>query len=144
MQILYNTTEKDICDPTLGGCTSLSSEIESCEAKGRKGWYLNSNEGAREVATYLWNNFLGGKSSSRPLGDAVLDGIDLDFEGGTNEHWNDLAQFLSSYSKRGKKVYLSATPEYPFLDAWLGVALKTGPFWLCLGAIVQFQPRGFS
>ncbi|KAK6777338.1 hypothetical protein RDI58_024055 [Solanum bulbocastanum] len=41
---------------------------------------------AREVATYLWNNFLGGKSSSRPLGDAVLDGTDLDIEGGTNEN----------------------------------------------------------
>ncbi|KAL0289623.1 UNVERIFIED_CONTAM: Hevamine-A [Sesamum angustifolium] len=60
---------------------------------------------------YLWDNFLGGKSSSRPLGDAVLDGIDFDIEGGTDQHWDDLARFLSAYSKRGKKVYLSAAPQ---------------------------------
>lgn len=126
------------CDPTLGGCTSLSSDIRSCQAKGIKvllsigggvgSYYLNSSEDGRKVATYLWNNFLGGKSSSRPLGNAVLDGIDFDIEGGTNEHWDDLARFLSSYSKRGKKVYLSAAPQRPFPDAWVGGALKTGLF----------------
>ncbi|WMV49266.1 hypothetical protein MTR67_042651 [Solanum verrucosum] len=107
--------------------------------------YNTTEKGAREVATYLWNNFLGGKSSSLPLGDAVLDGIDLDFEGGTNEHWNDLAQFLSSYSKGGKKVYLSAAPEYPFLDAWLGVALKTACVWVQLYNFSQedFLRSGF-
>ncbi|KAF3625643.1 hypothetical protein FXO38_24645 [Capsicum annuum] len=39
------------------------------------------------------NNFLGGKSSSRPLGDAILDGIDFDIKGGTNKHWDNLARF---------------------------------------------------
>ncbi|KAK4344941.1 hypothetical protein RND71_035117 [Anisodus tanguticus] len=82
-------------------------------------YYLNSTEGAREVATYLRNNYLEGNSSSRLLGDAVLDGIDFDIEGGTNEHWDDLARFLGSYNKLGKsKVYLSAAPQYPFPDAW--------------------------
>ncbi|XVE50272.1 hypothetical protein DITRI_Ditri01bG0148900 [Diplodiscus trichospermus] len=78
------------CDPYGNGCGSLSSDIKSCQAKGIK------------VATYLWNNFLGGQSSSRPLGDAVLDGIAFDIEGGTNQHWDDLARYLSRYSKRGK------------------------------------------
>ncbi|KAL0346668.1 UNVERIFIED_CONTAM: protein arginine N-methyltransferase 1.1 [Sesamum calycinum] len=72
--------------------------------------------------------FLGRKSSSRPLGDAVLDGIDFDIEGGTDQHWDDLARFLSAYSKRGKKVYLSAAPQCPFPDAWIGGALETGLF----------------
>ncbi|KAL0338979.1 UNVERIFIED_CONTAM: Acidic endochitinase [Sesamum angustifolium] len=80
------------CDPTVNGCTSLSSHIMSCQAKGIKvmlsiggaagSYYLASTQDARQVATYLWDNFLGGKSSSRPLGDAVLDGIDFDIEGG--------------------------------------------------------------
>jgi chitinase len=126
------------CDPYSNGCTGLSSDIKSCQAKGIKvmltigggagSYYLTSSEDARQVATYLWNNFLGGKSSSRPLGAAVLDGIDFDIEGGTNQHWDDLARYLSGYSKQGKKVYLTAAPQCPFPDAWIGGALKTGLF----------------
>ncbi|KAL6124110.1 hypothetical protein ACLB2K_076625 [Fragaria x ananassa] len=65
------------CDPYTNGCTGLSSDIRSCQAKGVKvilsigggagSYYLTSKEDARQVATYLWNNFLGGTSSSRPL-----------------------------------------------------------------------------
>ncbi|KAH6833877.1 chitinase A [Perilla frutescens var. hirtella] len=126
------------CDPTTNGCTALSSDISSCQAKGVKvllsiggaagSYYLASAEDARQVATYLWNNFLGGSSTTRPLGHAVLDGIDFDIEGGTNQHWDDLARYLSAYSKRGKKVYLSAAPQCPFPDAWIGGALQTGLF----------------
>ncbi|KDO86342.1 hypothetical protein CISIN_1g048651mg, partial [Citrus sinensis] len=68
-------------------------DIKSCQAKGVKvmlsieggagNYYLSFSEDARQVADYLWNNFLGGQSSSRPLGNAVLDGIDFGIEGGT-------------------------------------------------------------
>lgn len=128
----------DHCDPSDGGCTSLSSEIKSCQARGVKvilsigggagSYYLASAEDAKQVANYLWNNFLGGHSSSRPLGDAVLDGIDFDIEGGTSQHYDDLARYLSSYSKKGKKVYLTAAPQCPYPDAWVGGALQTGLF----------------
>ncbi|KAL0428797.1 UNVERIFIED_CONTAM: Hevamine-A [Sesamum radiatum] len=126
------------CDPYSNGCTGLSSDIKSCQAKGIKvllsigggagGYTLASSQDARQLATYLWNNFLGGNSSSRPLGEAVLDGIDFDIEGGTSQHWDELARFLAAYSKRGKKIYLTAAPQCPFPDAWVGGALKTGLF----------------
>ncbi|GFS38777.1 chitinase A [Actinidia rufa] len=126
------------CDPYSNGCTGLSSDIKSCQAKGVKvmlsigggagAYSLDSSEDARQVATYLWNNYLGGQSSSRPLGPAVLDGIDFDIEGGSNQHWDDLARYLSGYSNRGKKVYLTAAPQCPFPDAWVGGALMTGLF----------------
>lgn len=126
------------CDAYSNGCTSLSSDIKSCQAKGIKvllsigggagSYSLSSSDDAKQVATYLWNNFLGGHSSSRPLGPAVLDGIDFDIEGGTNQYWGDLATCLSGYSKQGKKVYLTAAPQCPFPDAWIGNALKTGLF----------------
>ncbi|CAK7348797.1 unnamed protein product [Dovyalis caffra] len=126
------------CDPYSNGCTKLSPDIKSCQAKGIKvllsigggvgSYYLASKEDARQVAAYLWNNFLGGHSASRPLGPAVLDGIDFDIEGGTNLHWDDLARFLSAYSKQGKKLYLTAAPQCPYPDAWIGNALKTGLF----------------
>ncbi|KAK5834178.1 hypothetical protein PVK06_018052 [Gossypium arboreum] len=95
---------------------------------GAGSYFLASSDDARHVATYLWNNFLGGQSASRPFGDAILDGIDFDIEGGTNQHWDDLAKYLSWYSQHGKKVYLTAAPQCPFPDAWVGGALKTGLF----------------
>ncbi|KAF9615200.1 hypothetical protein IFM89_022462 [Coptis chinensis] len=126
------------CDPYSNGCTGLSEDIHACQRKGIKvilsiggaagSYSLASADDARQVATYLWNNYLGGHSSSRPLGNAVLDGIDFDIEGGSSEHWDDLARYLSGYSKKGKKVYLTAAPQCPFPDAWVGGALKTGLF----------------
>ncbi|KAK9207303.1 hypothetical protein WN943_017588 [Citrus x changshan-huyou] len=50
---------------------------------GAGNYYLSFSEDARQVADYLWNNFLGGQSSARPLGNAVLDGIDFGIERGT-------------------------------------------------------------
>ena len=126
------------CDPSVSGCTGLSSDIKFCQAQGIKvmlsiggasgSYSLSSTDDANQVATYLWNNFLGGKSSSRPLGDAILDGIDFDIEAGTDQYWDDLARFLSGYSNQGKKVYLTAAPQCPFPDEWVGGALNTGLF----------------
>ncbi|KAJ0968966.1 hypothetical protein J5N97_021843 [Dioscorea zingiberensis] len=127
------------CDPSVGACTYLAAKIKFCQTKGIKvflslgggigSYTLTSTEDAQQVAGYLWNNYLGGSSSSRPLGDAVLDGIDFDIEGGTSQHWDELAQILSNYGKEaGKKVYLSAAPQCPYPDYYLGKALDTGIF----------------
>ncbi|KAM6600928.1 hypothetical protein CsatA_020537 [Cannabis sativa] len=125
------------CDPTSNGCTFLSNEIKACQSQGIKvmlsigggagSYFLTSADDARGVAQYLWDNFLGGQSSSRPLGDAVLDGIDFDIEGGTTQHWDELAKALNEFSQQNK-VYLTAAPQCPFPDAWLSGALNTGLF----------------
>ncbi|KAK0582214.1 hypothetical protein LWI29_022917 [Acer saccharum] len=125
------------CDQASNTCTTLSNDIKACQSQGIKvmlslggasgSYSLSSADNAREVATYLWNNFLGGQSDSRPLGDAVLDGIDFDIEVGSNQHWDELARALSEFSQQ-KKVYLSAAPQCPFPDAMLGGALGTGLF----------------
>ncbi|XP_073000662.1 acidic endochitinase-like [Typha latifolia] len=126
------------CDPYSDGCTNLSSDINSCQAAGVKvilsigggagAYSLSSKDDARQVAKYIWNNYLGGHSSSRPLGDAVLDGVDFDIEGGSPNYYNDLARYLSAYSAKGRKVYLTAAPQCPYPDAWVGGALETGQF----------------
>ncbi|KAI3819822.1 hypothetical protein L1987_13674 [Smallanthus sonchifolius] len=119
--------------------TAASTDIRSCQGKGIKvmlsigggigSYSLASKQDAQQVATYLWDNFLGGESSSiRPLGNASLDGIDFDIEAGGSQHWDDLARYLSAYSTPGKKVYLTAAPQCPYPDAWLGGALQTGLF----------------
>ncbi|XP_027355093.1 acidic endochitinase-like isoform X2 [Abrus precatorius] len=125
------------CDASTNGCTKFSSEIKTCQDKGIKvllslgggagSYSLNSADDATQVANYLWNNFLGGQSNSRPLGDAVLDGIDFDIEAGNGAHYDELARALNGFSSQ-KKVYLAAAPQCPFPDAHLDTAIKTGLF----------------
>ncbi|XP_004496499.1 acidic endochitinase-like [Cicer arietinum] len=122
------------CNPSTNSCRKLSSDINYCQSIGIKillsigggvgSYSLASIEDAKIFSTYLWNNFLGGKSSSRPLGDAVLDGIDFDIELGSTQNWQYLAQFLKEYSG----VYLSGAPQCPIPDRFLGNALATGLF----------------
>ncbi|CDP10878.1 unnamed protein product [Coffea canephora] len=127
------------CNPSSGGCQKLSNSIRQCQNQGIKvmlsigggagSYSLSSDNDARQVANYLWNNFLGGKSNSRPLGDAVLDGIDFDIEHEQGQsYYATLARALSDYSKQGKKVYLTAAPQCPFPDRSLNTALSTGLF----------------
>ncbi|KAM0917204.1 hypothetical protein ACQ4PT_009640 [Festuca glaucescens] len=129
------------CDPASNGCTFVGADVKSCQSLGIKvflsigggvGSYgLSSCADARLVPRYLWDNYLGGTSTSRPLGDAVLDGVDFDIESGNSAHWDSLARYLKAYSRRGrerKPVYLAAAPQCPFPDASLGEALKTGLF----------------
>jgi chitinase len=80
---------------------------------------------------YLWNSYLGGTSSSRPLGDAVLDGIDFDIEFGGAKYWNNLASDLKKLGNNvdsHNSVLLSAAPQCPFPDEWDGTAINTGLF----------------
>ncbi|KAJ0856251.1 putative chitinase [Helianthus annuus] len=110
------------CDPA-STCSRYSSQIKACQAQnvkvflsigGQRGSYsLSSPQDAQQVADFLWNTYLGGQSATRPLGDAVLDGIDFDIEQGTDQFWSDLARALAAYSSQ-KKVYLSAAPQCPF------------------------------
>lgn len=129
------------CDPASGGCTALAADIAACQARGVRvllsigggagSYNLSSASDAESVATYLWDNFLGGTSSSRPLGDAVLDGIDMDIEISPSSHFDGLARNLTSLyggDRRGRKYLLTAAPQCPYPDASLGAALATGLF----------------
>ncbi|KAM7273324.1 hypothetical protein ACFE04_027988 [Oxalis oulophora] len=140
-----NDTTPDInlaghCNPADGGCKIMSAHIENCQKLGVKvllsigggigDYTLASKSDASEVADYLWNNYLGGKkpNSSRPLGNATMDGIDFDIELGSTKHYDDLAKYLSKYSTKSRKVYLSGAPQCPYPDSFLGAALNTSLF----------------
>ncbi|KAF6162087.1 hypothetical protein GIB67_008216 [Kingdonia uniflora] len=127
------------CDTrAVGGCTRFSNGIRNCQNMGVKvmislgggigDYSFNSATDANQFADYLWNNFLGGRSGSRPLGDAVLDGVDFDIETGSTQFYATLARALSGFSSRGKKVYLTAAPQCIFPDKYLQNALNTGLF----------------
>ncbi|KAB5524199.1 hypothetical protein DKX38_021948 [Salix brachista] len=127
------------CDPNAGGCTWLSNGITSCQKQGikvllsiggRSGNYsLSSADDAIKVAYYIWNSFLGGHESSsfRPLGDAILDGVDFYIDTGSGLYWDDLARALHGFSGQ-RKVYLAAAPQCLFPDEHLDTAIKTGLF----------------
>ncbi|PWA64000.1 glycoside hydrolase family 18, catalytic domain-containing protein [Artemisia annua] len=51
-----------------------------------------------------WGQNGGGSSSTRQLGDAVLDGIEFDIERRITEHWDDLANYSPEYTSEGKKL----------------------------------------
>jgi chitinase len=60
-------------------CSFLASDIKSCQAKGKKvtislGGADGSGTADAAFADQIWDLFLGGSSSNRPFGDAVLDG----------------------------------------------------------------------
>ncbi|KAI9083353.1 hypothetical protein K1719_034719 [Acacia pycnantha] len=114
---------------------AYSADIETCRSKGIKvllslggdtnGYSLNSAAKANQLATYLWNNFLGGSSNSWPFGNAVLDGIYFDIENGPGQHWDKLARALKKFNQN---LILSTAPQCPFPDSHLSSAINTGLF----------------
>ena len=120
-------------------CTGLSADIRACQGQnikvllsigGERGSYsLFHPPMMRCNLPIIFGiiNFLGGQSSSRPLGDATLDGVDFDIETSSGQFWDDLARALSGFSQQ-RKVYLAAAPQCFFPDAKLDTAIKTGLF----------------
>ncbi|XP_019190792.1 PREDICTED: acidic endochitinase-like [Ipomoea nil] len=125
------------CGPPNNPCKLLSDEIRYCKSKDIKvllslyggGGYLSSDDDAKNLAQHLWDNFLGGQSASRPLGDESLDGIDFYIEAGSNQYYDVLAKALSELGEAGgQKVYLAAAPQCIFPDYHLQEAINTRLF----------------
>ncbi|KAN0120794.1 glycoside hydrolase family 18 protein [Russula decolorans] len=123
----------------LPDCSFLASDIQECQAKGKivtlsiggadgvVGFVSNSQ--AKEFADTIWDLFLGGSSSTRPLGSAILDGIDLDLEGGSAFFWPTFVQQIRSHEIGGsKKYYITGAPQCAFPDAYLGPTLNAVGF----------------
>ncbi|KAJ3695180.1 hypothetical protein LUZ60_000557 [Juncus effusus] len=126
------------CNSFNGGCKNLTTDIHACQAKGIKVLVsLGGPSGDARVNTsrslsyskYIWNNYLGGTSSDRPLGPAVLDGLDYYIDISVRmANYLELTKYLSAYNKKGKKVLLTAAPQCTYPDAYLGPAISSGLF----------------
>lgn len=119
---------------SLGGATGAAS--------------FTSDAQAQQFADTVWNIFLGGSSSTRPFGDAVLDGyvlsilvttvvinincvrsIDLDIEGGGSVGFPAFVTRLRShFNGASKSYYVTAAPQCPFPDAYLGSVINAVGF----------------
>ncbi|TFK63509.1 glycoside hydrolase [Pluteus cervinus] len=124
---------------SLANCQFLAADIKACQARGKLvtlslggatgAASFSSDAQATAFADTVWNIFLGGSSSTRPFGDAVLDGVDLDIEGGGSSGFITFANRLRTLtSNQSKKYYLTAAPQCPFPDAYLGAVLNAVPF----------------
>ncbi|KAL6841303.1 hypothetical protein ACP4OV_028821 [Aristida adscensionis] len=105
------------CDPaTDGHCRHVGDDVRSCQSGGVK--VLLSIGGGQ-----------GDYAAVRPLGDAVLDGVDFAVLAASG-HYDELARSLASLYKtsRTKAYVLAASPQCPHPDAALGAALATGLF----------------
>lgn len=59
---------------------------------------FQSDSQATSFADTLWNLFFAGKSETRPFGSAVMDGIDLDIEGGGSNCKAQLYFYLFTFN----------------------------------------------
>ncbi|KAJ7838479.1 glycoside hydrolase family 18 protein [Mycena olivaceomarginata] len=138
-----NSFLHSICNDNgvTGNCASLAAGIQACQAKGKLVTLslggggtttarFASDSAATSFADIIWNNFLGGSGSHRPFGAAVLDGVDLDIESGTNTGYAAFAaRIRTRWAGASKPYYITAAPQCPFPDAWVGTALNTVQFY---------------
>ncbi|PSS32059.1 hypothetical protein PHLCEN_2v2166 [Hermanssonia centrifuga] len=117
----------------------MAQDIQTCQSKGKLVTLslgggtgqvgFSSDSQAQTFATQIWNMFLGGASSTRPFGSVVLDGLDLDIESGTPAHYAAFVnQIRSLAAPTGKSYYITAAPQCPYPDAYIGTALNQASF----------------
>ncbi|KAG1804335.1 glycoside hydrolase family 18 protein [Suillus variegatus] len=123
----------------LLNCSFLASDIEMCQSAGKAvtislgggtgNIQFQSDSQATAYAQTIWNLFLGGKSKIRPFGSAILDGIDMDIEGGSQTGYVSFLTALRKHMDRGKKkYYITAAPQCPFPDEYIGDTLDSVGF----------------
>lgn len=98
---------------------------------GAAGSYgFTSDSQASTFADQLWNLFGAGSSSTRPFDSAVIDGFDLDIEGGAATGYAAFVNQMRTHyaSDTSKQYYISGAPQCPYPDAYLGTVLNTAWF----------------
>ncbi|KAJ2184499.1 Chitinase 2 [Coemansia sp. RSA 518] len=135
-----NACETTFEGSTLLHCPNIASDIKYCQSKGKavilsmggaSGAYgFSGDSDAIAFADTAWNMFFKGKSDKRPFDDAVLDGIDLDIEGGSGAGYPAFINQLRSHyaSDPSKKYYIAAAPQCPYPDSYLGTTLNSAWF----------------
>ncbi|KAJ1647397.1 Chitinase 2 [Coemansia asiatica] len=121
-------------------CPKIAQDIKYCQSKGKavvlsmggaSGAYgFSSNKEGADFADVVWNMFFKGESDKRPFDNAVLDGIDLDIEGGAPTGYSAFIKRLRAHyaTDPDNKYYIAAAPQCPFPDAYLGSTLNNAWF----------------
>jgi chitinase len=125
-------TAYDEKNPTLLRCPQIEQGIIACQQKRKKvllslggasGSYTFTNDAHAEMfAQMTWDMFMGGKSPIRPFGTAIIDGIDLDIEGGLPNGYTAYVRKLRELTKTdsSRRYLITGAPQCPFPDAYMG------------------------
>lgn len=133
------TDNKTFPNSNLPDCSILATDIKTCQSKGKLVTIslggatgsvgFQSDAQGQSFAQTIWDLFLGGASSTRPFGTAVLDGVDLDIEGGTSTGYAAFVNKIRSLANgSSKKYYITAAPQCVYPDAALGGVLNAASF----------------
>ncbi|KAJ3026520.1 UNVERIFIED_CONTAM: hypothetical protein HDU68_005513 [Siphonaria sp. JEL0065] len=113
----------------------VGDDIKHCQSLGIKvmlsiggdmhsPYTLIQGDGVR-VANIIYNSFLQGNSSTRPFGDAVFDGVELDIEKTDTYYTQEQIIMLQTLKKLSPSSKFAAVPQC-FLNG-IGEDLNTGP-----------------
>ncbi|KAI9202678.1 glycoside hydrolase superfamily [Polychytrium aggregatum] len=85
---------------------------------------LGSAGEATDFANRLWNTFLNGNVNdpTRPFGDAVFNGFDLDVENNLPNNYDAFAKAYRALAPKGQ-FYLTAAPQCFYPDASMHIAI---------------------
>ncbi|KAJ7372412.1 hypothetical protein OS493_018915 [Desmophyllum pertusum] len=119
--------------PFLLRCLKIEEGIKECQKRGKKvlmsiggatgDGTLHNPTKAKEFAHTLFNLFMGGNDLSlRPFGSAIMDGIDLDIEGGGNKYYPEFIRELRMLmdNDQSKAYLITGAPQCPYPDHFLG------------------------
>ncbi|KAI8982123.1 glycoside hydrolase superfamily [Mycotypha africana] len=121
-------------------CPDVGKDIKACQGKGKTvllsiggdsgGYGFANDEDAKAFADTLWNLFGGGSHKTRPFDDAIVDGFDLDIEGGGPTGYVAMVNQLRKHFEKdkSKKYYMTATPQCPYPDEMLGDVINEAKF----------------
>jgi chitinase len=124
----------DAQHPRLYKCDDIARGINECQRLGKKvlishgganGSYgFPNDETARTYAQTAWDLFLGGKHTHRPFSTAVLDGVDLDIEGGSSTGYSAFVRRMRELmnADKSRRWYITGAPQCIFPDAYMGPA----------------------
>lgn len=104
---------------SLGGASAFSS--------------FASADAASQAGQYLWNAYGGGSGVTRPLGNNIMDGFDLDIEsnpGGNNIFYASLVNTLRSNfaSDPAHKYVITGAPQCPIPEPNMGDIISNSQF----------------
>jgi chitinase len=125
-------TAYDDKNPTLLRCPQIEKGIVACQQKRKKvllslggaagSYFFTSDAQAEKFAQTTWDMFMGGKSDVRPFGTAIIDGIDLDLEGGPPTGYPAYVRKLRALTRTdpSRRYLITGAPQCPFPDAFMG------------------------
>ncbi|KAG0342731.1 Chitinase 1 [Podila horticola] len=117
---------------TLLNCPQVGADIKTCQSKGKAliisiggatgSYSLETADAGSAFAEQIWDIFLRGSSSTRPFGDAILDGVDLDLESAF------IQTLRTKFASSSKPYFITSAPQCPYPDVATQASLNAAWF----------------